>query len=272
MSMAALRWARSVRGISGTQKLVLWALADMANDYGEAWPSALAMADDCCLSDRAVRDALDALEACGLIAGERAVGRATRWCIRIGRTPEPRAETPERPAVTPERRSALPAARSTTPHPGTWFRPTPEPASDPPRNVVPTTPERGSDRTLNNPHTTLIEPSTRASGEAFEAWWKHYPRKVGKDAARTAYAAALKRGATHATLAAALQRQRWPNEPQFIPHARTWLTQGRWQDDPEAAAPAPATASDRTWWADPRALDADHRPAFDFDATAEALP
>jgi hypothetical protein len=186
MSMAALRWARSVRGITGTQKLVLWALADMANDYGEAWPSALAMADDCCLSDRAVRDALDALEACGLIAGERAVGRATRWCIRLGKTPEPLAATTARPAGTPERRSALPASRSTPRHPGTSFLPTPEPASYPPRNVVPTTPERGSDRTLKNPHTTPNRtPKARGRAEfvvavpewiptdAWGAWCQH---------------------------------------------------------------------------------------------------
>lgn len=240
MSMAALRWARGVRGITSTQKLVLWALADQANDYGEAWPSALALAADCCLTDRAVRDALNELERRGLLLGDRAIGRATRWCIHIGKTPEPRSETPERAAETPELRSALPIAAGTATNVGRPFLPPSEPRSDPPRNMTTKTPERGSDRTLKNPHTTLNEPSTRAtfSAEAFEAWWRHYPRKVGKDAARTAYAAALKRGATDATLAVALQRQRWPAEQRFIPHARTWLTQGRWQDDPDAAAPA----------------------------------
>lgn len=72
MSMAALRWARAVRGVSGTQKLVLWALADMANDYAEAWPTAIAVGEDCCISERAVRDAMDALESAGFITGQRA--------------------------------------------------------------------------------------------------------------------------------------------------------------------------------------------------------
>jgi hypothetical protein len=47
--MAALRWARSVRCISASEKLVLLLLADAGNDHGEAWPSALSLADDACL-------------------------------------------------------------------------------------------------------------------------------------------------------------------------------------------------------------------------------
>jgi uncharacterized protein YdaU (DUF1376 family) len=77
---------------------------------------------------------------------------------------------------------------------------------------------------------------------AFDAWWAEYPRKVGKDVAAKAYAAAVKRGASDGDLLVALRRQAWPADPQFIPHPSTWLNQGRWQDDPEAAAPAPVPA------------------------------
>jgi uncharacterized protein YdaU (DUF1376 family) len=95
------------------------------------------------------------------------------------------------------------------------------------------------------PRKEEIEPSgsisramrVRAS-DAFDAWWDFYPRKAGKDAARKAYAMALKRGATDADLALGLQRQRWPDEVRFIPHPATWLNQGRWQDDPDASAPS----------------------------------
>lgn len=175
MSMAALRWARAVRGVTGTQKLVLWALADMANDYAEAWPAATALGDDCCLSERAVREAMDALEAGGLITGTRVHGRATRWVLNLdhavaggsGPAPAPRSAPTERRSATPEPRSAHQARHSTTEpysasaeppagvqreNPGAIFRGTPERGSDPPRNVVPDTPERGSDITLNNPH------------------------------------------------------------------------------------------------------------------------
>lgn len=71
----------------------------------------------------------------------------------------------------------------------------------------------------------------------FDDWWETYPRKVGKDAARKAYAAALRRNVTPAVLCQALAMQRWPADPQFIPHPATWLNGGRWQDDPGAAAP-----------------------------------
>lgn len=160
MSIAALRWAREVRGISGTQKLVLWALADMANDYGECWPGAVTLAKDCCLSEKAVREAFDILEAVGLLTGERAKGRATRWRICIGATPEPRSATLAHRSTTSEPRSALPASGSTAHHAGTTFRTTPEPASGVPGNRVPETPEPRSGRTLKNPHITPREPPT----------------------------------------------------------------------------------------------------------------
>ena len=108
--------------------------------------------------------------------------------------------------------------------------------------------------------------------DAFDQWWQHYPRKVGKDDARKAYAAAVKRGATHADLASGLQRQRWPAEVRFIPHPATWLNQGRWQDDPNAAAP-PSPAADRDWWAYPdrEPAAADSTP-FDLEGIVEPSP
>lgn len=166
MSMAALRWARSVRGISSTQKLILWALADSANDYGEAWPSALLLAEDCCLTDRTVRDALDALERMRLITGQRETGRATRWTVEVGSTPERASETSEAASETSEAVSGVNVAMSTRGDPGNCFRPTPEGVSDPPRKLLPTTPETASYRTLKNPHSTLSEPPKGAKRRA----------------------------------------------------------------------------------------------------------
>jgi uncharacterized protein YdaU (DUF1376 family) len=78
-----------------------------------------------------------------------------------------------------------------------------------------------------------------SSGVDFDDFWAAYPRKVGKDAARKAFASALKR-ASVADIAAGLNAARWPSERQFIPHPATWLNAGRWQDDPTDAAPEPA--------------------------------
>ena len=73
----------------------------------------------------------------------------------------------------------------------------------------------------------------------FDAWWAEYPRKVGKDAARRAYAKVRGRkdspSAAALVLAVRAQAEGW-SDPQYIPHPTTWLNQGRWNDDPRASA------------------------------------
>jgi len=73
-------------------------------------------------------------------------------------------------------------------------------------------------------------------GERFEVFWKAYPRKTGKDAARKAFA---KRNPSQELLdkmLAAIEQQKkseqWQkNRGQFIPLPTTWLNQGRWEDE-----------------------------------------
>ncbi|MGW4950631.1 hypothetical protein [Streptomyces parvulus] len=72
----------------------------------------------------------------------------------------------------------------------------------------------------------------------FTEFWEAYPRKVAKGTARTAWAKALKRGATaqHITAAAARAAAQWRaahTEPRFIPHPATWLNGERYDDEPE---------------------------------------
>lgn len=263
MSMAALRWVRPIR-CTPTQKAVLWALADQADDAGEAWPSVAGLMEATCLSERSVRGALRELEALGWLRTSAGGGRnrTSTYHLAVDRNGAADAETRQqapriRPAEkgqrVPEKGHVLPERGQVVQEKGQQVPPNPHNPHEPPRTL------------------TLIAPVVREP-DAFEAWWRHYPRKVGKDAARTAYAAARKRGATDAELAAALQRQRWPSDPQFIPHARTWLTQGRWQDDPTAAAPpasAPAERDNFAWLRD----DPGPQPLpFDLDLTAERMP
>jgi uncharacterized protein YdaU (DUF1376 family) len=87
------------------------------------------------------------------------------------------------------------------------------------------------------PFATLTPPVLVPRASAFDDFWTDYPRKVGKDAARKAFALAIKRGTSEADILIAVRRQAWPRDPQFIPHPSTWLNGGRWQDDPAAAAP-----------------------------------
>lgn len=69
---------------------------------------------------------------------------------------------------------------------------------------------------------------------AFDEFWALYPRKVGKGAARTAYAKARRkaehRAITDAVMAYAEHHRARRTEPQFIANAATWLNQERWDD------------------------------------------
>ena len=71
----------------------------------------------------------------------------------------------------------------------------------------------------------------------FELVWKSYPRRVGKGAARKAWAKLQPDTALVQQMLDALNWQR--HQPQwlkdggtFIPHLSTWLNQERWSDEP----------------------------------------
>lgn len=91
--------------------------------------------------------------------------------------------------------------------------------------------------------------STAAPSKEFDAFWATYPRKVGKEAARKAYAKALKK--TRADkIAAGVEELRIRvagKDQQFTPHPATWLNEGRWDD--EASTPAPALVPAAYGWA-----------------------
>lgn len=85
-----------------------------------------------------------------------------------------------------------------------------------------------------------LSPSKMADGWAdfktdFERMWEMYPRKVGKGAARKAFAKVVRTVPTSDFVNAyfrALERwERDKTELQFIPHLATWLNQERWSDD-----------------------------------------
>jgi hypothetical protein len=92
-----------------------------------------------------------------------------------------------------------------------------------------------------------LSPSTRSRSNSaandapdrFEEFWRTYPRRVGKVAARKAFAKALGSGLTaeELILAAArfaAQREAEPDpvrRERFTPHPATWLNAGRWADE-----------------------------------------
>ena len=72
--------------------------------------------------------------------------------------------------------------------------------------------------------------------DAFEAFWRAYPRKTAKTAARTAWKKLAPVGGLLDTIMAAVaaqsnSRQWLADGGRFIPHASTWLNQARWEDE-----------------------------------------
>lgn len=88
-------------------------------------------------------------------------------------------------------------------------------------------------------------PASQLSAE-FDLWYADYPKKVGKDAARKAFAKARK-STDLETLLDGLRHYRESvktSERQFIANPATWLNAGRWEDDysqsPAGTSPVPS--------------------------------
>jgi hypothetical protein len=94
-----------------------------------------------------------------------------------------------------------------------------------------------------------MKPLSKSVAEAFDRFWSAYPKRPDnpKAPARALFAKLVKGGVdpegliAAATNYAAFTRSSI-KDPVFIPHARTWLSQGRFEDYwPDAEASAPAT-------------------------------
>ena len=98
--------------IKGPAKVVLWVIADFADDSGFAYPSHSTLALECGVNERTVMRSITTLEGCGVLAANRSNGRHTTYKI----TPENYRHT-----VTPDRVSPLTQSHHTpdteSPHP-----------------------------------------------------------------------------------------------------------------------------------------------------------
>lgn len=96
---------------------------------------------------------------------------------------------------------------------------------------------------IDHSSTKRTNSKARRKGD-FEKFWSEYPLKVGKLKAEKAYASALGKCETddpEAEILEGLRRCKPLWEPDFIPHATTWLNRGGWLDQlvPENATGPP---------------------------------
>jgi hypothetical protein len=102
-------WDRA--DISSTQKLVLLALADWANDDGLCWPSIATIAAKSSLKERAVQMTIRSLEEAGFVRREEVVGRGNRYWLRM-----PPQEMHPRTECTPPPQEMHPAPALNAPN------------------------------------------------------------------------------------------------------------------------------------------------------------
>ena len=75
------------------------------------------------------------------------------------------------------------------------------------------------------------------TSDRFEEFWKVYPKKIGKPAAKKNFARAVKSGADPQDIIDGARRYAGSKAVAdgFVKHPQGWLTDERWLDDPEPA-------------------------------------
>lgn len=180
MSMSALRWVRRLRA-APTHKLILWALADMANDHLECWPSMAGLVEATGLTDRTIQTAIPRLAENGLIEVDRSRGgRSNVYRLTLA---EPRTPFGVRAESNPEAASPNPEAAS--PETPKLFRLNPEAASGGTPNNPQREPKENPTRAKRASVTSLASAVSVVlpnwlPADAWDAWCAHRIRKSRK--------------------------------------------------------------------------------------------
>jgi len=111
MSIRIMSRVWELQDISATQKLVLLALADWANDEGLCWPSINRLSVKTGATSRSVQRLIRQLEELGLVKREEVVGKGNRYWITL-----PMTECHPRHSVTPPLTDVHPTPDTVSPN------------------------------------------------------------------------------------------------------------------------------------------------------------
>ena len=229
MSVQAITIALKLQGVTASEKLVLFVLANYADEAMRSFASMRKLSLDTSMSERTVQRTIKVLEDRGLlsrVARVRPDGSRSTDIITLhldggdkvtggGDTVAPGGVNDDGGVVSQGQGGGVMVSPLTT------FEPSLEPSEEPSNTT-----------------------------RAFDAFWREYPEKVGKGAARIAYSKALKRIGTQNAEAVILEGVRAANEQSdkwrrgIVPNPATWLNQDRWNDehrpqpDPRHAPPS----------------------------------
>ena len=106
------------------------------------------------------------------------------------------------------------------------------------------------DRPRKSCDITVNTETTREYIDRFDIFWKQYPRKVSKEAARIAWLKLKPDAELLEKIIKAIKDQKLSDcEIQFVPHAATWLNRKRWEDEV-----APSSSGSTDWWMNDRRI------------------
>ena len=193
MSIEAINWALNhVTGITSTQKAILFALADRADESAQCYPSY----DDICKRSGANRKtvgaALRKLEQAKLIRRARRFSKSTIYTLLISSKIGSISISSKVGAIISSDIGAVISSGSTT-------------------------------------LTTIEPPKEPIYKERFDLFWSKYPRKTAKPKAEQAFKRLIKKDQD--ALIGSLASFAFSNEKQFIPHPATFIAQRRWEDE-----------------------------------------
>lgn len=254
MSVYAIAWAKRQKTGSPTRKAVLTALADYADEHGKGWPSVGRLAEDTELSVRAVQNALRELVEAGIIErrerpGENGVTRAFLYCLPLS-DPKPRAR--EKQGRVQEVQGRVQEVQGGEGAPGAGGR-----VQEVRGHYVEPLP-RTTSRTFIEEANASSHPEPSFGG-TFDEFYKAYPNKKAKEAAKRAFDKVRKeRKATFAELMDGVERYKANKDPDYKwAHPASWLNAGRWADEYDEPSLIPRT-------------NGFQRPVVDLKAEAEA--
>jgi hypothetical protein len=232
---------------SGSNLLMLLAVADFSDDDGVAFPAVEKLARKCRMSKRNAQDRLRELSESGELT------------ILKNQGPPPKY-----PNLFRVNLGAL-GVKPTAP-----VQPTSRVQSSVKRGEADCTP--GVKPTAPKPSVNHQKPSTRSDDDVFAAFWEQYPKKVAKTQAMKAWQKLKPSKRLLSDLMAGLERAKssanWQKDGgQFIPHPATWINGRRWEDESTASASSAAPSLPQ-----PGAVRQRHGIAERFDEVAGWVP
>lgn len=221
MAINVMTWVWDNSAASGTDLLVLLAIADNAHKDGSgAWPTVGSLAQRARISERTIQRCIQRLVEMGELTVKYNGGPDGQNAYTVtmgGDNLSPRQD------VTPD--TGVTGGVTQLRHRGGDTAMSPEPSKN---HQEPTTDARPK------------------ASELFERFWSVYPRRVSKRGAFLEFERALKRADPSVIISGAERYRDDPNRVQeFTKHPTTWLHQDCWNDDPLPARSQPRRPEDQ---------------------------